>query len=110
MLPELVAVVEVANEGRDRREPGHARGSPAALARHQLVPGVCAAEEHRLHHAARADGVSKLLQGRWREIVARLKWVRINKIQVNLLGSGGLGLNFLEQGAKPPPQRFSGHD
>ena len=52
-----------ANDGRDPRQPGQARCSPAALARDQLVALRGSPDQHWLQHALGSNGIGQLAQG-----------------------------------------------
>ena len=52
---EALDVRRVAHDGRDAREPGLAGGSPATLARNELIGPVHPPNDHGLDHARRLD-------------------------------------------------------
>ena len=76
---ERVAVVRLADDRRHGREPGLARGAPAALAGDQLVAALRPrADDDRLDHALRADRLGEAGVASCVEAPARLARVRVD--------------------------------
>ena len=89
---ELVAVGELADDGRDPLEAGRDRGrADAALAGDELVAVERLGDEDRLEHAVLADARGELVEARLVDASARLVRVRPDPRERDLDGAGLTG-------------------
>ena len=85
---KLVALGELADDGRDVVQPGHLRGANAPLAGDELVSVQDLRDEHGLEHAVDGDARRKALQRLLLDALAGLIWVAFDPGDRDLDGRG----------------------
>ena len=97
---ELVAIDQLADDGRNAIETGRLRRTQAALAGHELVAGRRLGHEDRLEHAVRGDARAERGQVLRGEPLARLVRVRADPRDRDLHGAGVSAAAWRDEGAQ----------